>query len=159
MQKEFPAWTTGIHGRVGKTPAEPLSHQRLDVPALEVPGAKAPVAFLVERIRHLRERVGALAARAVRAVAASLLQLEEIPVQLAHRRKIGNTPRGRGRASLVRVSSGSPSTPPPGRNVTRSPQNGGGALPLAATLGGAPRTVNDFVLIDAPSGPGARWVW
>ena len=35
---------------------------------------------------------------------------------------------------------------------------GGGVLPLAATLGGAPRTVNDFVLIGVPSGPAAGWI-
>ena len=109
-------------------------------------------------IRALRERVGALAARAVRAVAASLLQLEQIPVQLAHGRKTGNAPRGRGRASKVGVSAGSPSTPPPDRTVTRSPRDGGGVLPPAATLGGAPRTVNDFVLSDVPSGPAAGWI-
>ena len=34
----------------------------------------------------------------------------------------------------------------------------GGVLPPAATLGGAPRTVNGFVLIGVPSGPAAGWI-
>ena len=73
-----------LHRADGQPPPLPLGHQRLDVLALQAPGAQAAVAPLVQRVRHLRERVGPVAPGAVRAVALALLQLQQVPVQLAH---------------------------------------------------------------------------
>lgn len=51
--------------------------------------AKGEVARLVQRVRHLRQRVGTVAPRGLRAVVAGPpLQQEQIPVQLAHGRPI-----------------------------------------------------------------------
>ena len=77
------------HGGVGQAAVEPAAHQRVDVLDPQAPGAQAAVARLVQRVGHPRQRVGPVAPRGVRAAAAGApLQLEQIPVQVAHARPI-----------------------------------------------------------------------
>ena len=74
------------HRRVGQSAFEPAAHQRLDVLRLQSPGAQAAVAEFVERVRHPRQRVAAVPPGGVRAVVAGApLELQKIPVQVAHR--------------------------------------------------------------------------
>ena len=67
-------------------PFGPMAHECLDVLALEPLGPQSAVAEFVQRVRHLRERVGAIPARGVPAVAGAPLQQEEVPVQVPHGR-------------------------------------------------------------------------
>ena len=73
------------HGGVGKAAFLPVAHQGLDVPRLQPLGAQAAEAEFVQRLRHLRKRVGAVAARGVGAdVALPPLKPEQVPVQVPH---------------------------------------------------------------------------
>ena len=73
-------------------PAFPRAHLRHDVLAPEPGSLARPEAVFVQGVRHLRQRVGARRARAVRAVVVVPLQALQLEVQVAHRNVSGSAP-------------------------------------------------------------------